>query len=89
MALQLVLIGVAIAFYFFLKYANSTDIPKIKGIPEIPGLPFIGNLWQLGSCHAKKAQEWSRKYGPVFQVRLGNRVRLSFSLSTHTAESCS
>ncbi|KAF1982926.1 putative phenylacetate 2-hydroxylase [Aulographum hederae CBS 113979] len=52
---------------------NKTDMPKIKGIPEIPGYPLFGSLIELGSCHAKVAQGWAKKYGPVFQVRMGNR----------------
>lgn len=49
-------------------------MPKIKGLPEIPGVPIFGNLLQLGEHHAKVAGSWAKKYGPVFQVRLGNRV---------------
>lgn len=59
--------------YLLIRYANSTDVPKIKNLPEIPGVPLFGNLLQMSSHHAKKAQEWSKTYGPVFQVRLGNR----------------
>lgn len=59
--------------YAVLKLVDRTDIPKIKNLPEIPGIPLLGNLHQLGMNHAKVAQEWSQKYGPVFQVRLGNR----------------
>lgn len=68
----LVLIGV---FYAIIKYVNSTDTPKIKNLPEIPGVPLFGNLLQFGNNHARVAGELARKYGPVFQVRLGNRVR--------------
>jgi phenylacetate 2-hydroxylase len=60
--------------YAILKYVNSTDTPKIKNLPEIPGVPLFGNLLQFGSSHAKVAGELAKKYGPVFQVRLGNRV---------------
>lgn len=56
-----------------IQIMNRTDIPKIKGLPEIPGYPIFGNLTQLGENHAKVAQEWAKKYGPVFQVRMGNR----------------
>jgi hypothetical protein len=59
--------------YTAVKILDRTDIPKIKGIPEIPGLPIVGNLYGLGDNQAKKAAEWSKKYGPVFQVRMGNR----------------
>lgn len=59
--------------YTAVKILDRTDIPKIKGLPEIPGLPIVGNLYGLGDNQAKKAAEWSKKYGPVFQVRMGNR----------------
>lgn len=61
------------ALYTAVKLLDRTDIPKIKGLPEIPGLPIVGSLYALGDNHAKKAAEWSKKYGPVFQVRMGNR----------------
>ena len=69
-------VGVALVavLFFVIRYLNRTDVPKIKGLPEIPGIPIFGNLLQLGDCHARRAGEWVKKYGPVFQVRLGNRV---------------
>ena len=59
--------------YFLYKILSQTDTPKIKGLPEIPGYPVFGSLLELGSDHAKVAQRWAKKYGPVFQARLGNR----------------
>jgi len=59
--------------YFVFRALNATDTPKIKNLPEIPGIPIFGNLLQLGENHAKVAASWVKKYGPVFQVRLGNR----------------
>jgi len=59
--------------YGIVKIMDRTDIPKIKGLPEIPGWPIFGNLAQLGDNHAHIAKLWADKYGPVFQVRLGNR----------------
>jgi len=65
----------AVAVIFFLiRYLNRTDTPKIKNLPEIPGIPLFGNLLQFGSSHAKVAGDLAKKYGAVFQVRLGNRV---------------
>lgn len=66
-------IGVA-GFLLLFRYLYNTDIPKIKNLPEIPGLPLFGNLFQLGTDHARVAQKWAKKYGPVFQTRLGNKV---------------
>jgi len=60
--------------FVFVKLANKTDQPKIKGLPEVPGVPIFGNLLQLGSDHARVAGAWAKKYNwPVFQTRLGNR----------------
>ena len=69
-------VGIAlISFVFFaVRYFNQTDVSRIKNLPEIPGVPVFGNLLQLGSEHAKKAGEWVKQYGPVFQVRLGTKV---------------
>jgi len=61
--------------YFLYKLATRTDVPKIKNLPEIPGVPLFGNLLQLGTEHARVAQKWAEQYGPVYQTRLGNRVR--------------
>lgn len=71
--LNLILITVGV-LVLAIKYFNQTDVPKIKNLPEIPGIPIFGNLIQLGDEHAKKAREWVKKYGDVFQVRLGNKV---------------
>ena len=59
--------------YVAIKLLDRTDIPKIKGLPEIPGWPIFGNLIELGDNHALNAAKWAKKYGPVFQVRMGNR----------------
>ncbi|KAI8650651.1 Phenylacetate 2-hydroxylase [Fusarium keratoplasticum] len=71
-SLVLYLAGVVV-LYVLIRLLNSTDIPKIKGIPEIPGVPIFGNLIQLGTDHARVAQKWAAKYGPVFQTRLGTK----------------
>lgn len=75
MAHQTVGIALIAVLFFVIRYLNRTDVPKIKNLPEIPGVPIFGNLMQLGDEHAKRAGAWVKKFGPVFQVRLGNRVR--------------
>lgn len=77
MSLLLLVVAVSAFVYLLIKFANHTTTPKIPGIPEVPGLPFLGSLVEIGDCHARKALEWSKKYGPVFQVRLGNKVCIS------------
>ncbi|KAG5921340.1 hypothetical protein E4U53_003807, partial [Claviceps sorghi] len=73
MAYQILGIAVVAALYVLVRFLNATDKPRIKGIPEIPGVPIFGNLIELGTNHARVAQRWANKYGPVFQTRLGNR----------------
>ncbi|RGP80024.1 phenylacetate 2-hydroxylase [Fusarium longipes] len=70
---QVLYVSVLIGLLLLYRLANSTDKPKIKGITEIPGVPLFGNLFQLGTDHARVAQKWVAKYGPVFQTRLGNK----------------
>ncbi|ODH45993.1 phenylacetate 2-hydroxylase [Paracoccidioides brasiliensis] len=72
MGLQTVALAVAVGL-FLLRYLNQTDISKIKNLTEVPGIPMFGNLIQLGDEHAKRAAEWVKTYGEVFQVRLGNK----------------
>lgn len=73
----------SVALLILYRYFSSTDTPKIKNLPEIPGVPVFGNLLQLGNAHAQVAAKWAKKYGPVFQVRMGNKAssfRPMFSL---------
>lgn len=74
MGLQNLAIAAITIVFFVIKYFNRTDVPKIKNLPEIPGVPLFGSLIQLGEEHAKKAREWVKQYGDVFQVRMGNKV---------------
>lgn len=74
MAIQTLAVAVITVVYFVIRYFNRTDIPKIKGLPEIPGIPIFGNLLQLGDQHATVTGKWAKKFGPVFQVRMGNKV---------------
>lgn len=45
---------------------------RVPGMKGPPGLPLIGNLWSIRSNAAAKYFEWSKKYGDVYQVQLGN-----------------
>lgn len=71
---QVIYAACALILYALFKHLTATDVPRIKNLPEIPGVPVFGNLIQLGTDHARVAQRWVKKYGPVFQTRLGNRV---------------
>jgi 3-hydroxyphenylacetate 6-hydroxylase len=48
---------------------TSARIPGIKG-PT--GYPLIGNIWDIRTNAADKYRSWSKKYGGVYQIQLGN-----------------
>jgi phenylacetate 2-hydroxylase len=83
MALQVVAVAVVAAIFLVIKVLSRTDTPKIKGLPEVPGIPIFGNLLQFGSEHARVAEQLSKKWGPVFQVRFGNKVSISKAYCMH------
>lgn len=74
MHLLIAFIAVPVFLFFLVKWANRTDIPKIKGLPELPGVPIFGSLIMLGKHHARNCAALAKQFGDVFQVRLGNRV---------------
>ncbi|KAJ5754224.1 cytochrome P450 phenylacetate 2-hydroxylase [Penicillium manginii] len=47
--------------------------PHTLTLPGPPGLPFVGNLLQLEKGHVQKISEWTKLYGDVIRVSLGNR----------------
>ncbi|RFU33856.1 hypothetical protein B7463_g2489, partial [Scytalidium lignicola] len=51
----------------YIRYAAR--IPGIKG-PR--GLPLIGNLWAIRRNAAEQYRLWSKTYGGIYQVSLGN-----------------
>jgi hypothetical protein len=66
----------AFALFLLQHFTYATDTPYIKNLAQIHGWPVFGSLIELGETHAKVFGVWSKRYGPVFQVRLGNKVRL-------------
>lgn len=45
---------------------------RIKGFNGPAGLPLIGVIWHVSGNAAEQYRVWSKKYGGVFQVQLGN-----------------
>ncbi|KAF7551226.1 hypothetical protein G7Z17_g5154 [Cylindrodendrum hubeiense] len=48
---------------------SNARINHMKG-PS--GLPIVGNLWDIRVNAADKYREWSKKFGEVYQIQLGN-----------------
>ncbi|KAK9464198.1 cytochrome P450 [Lipomyces oligophaga] len=51
-------------------YRRSIRIPGFDG-PR--GYPLIGNIPQIRNNASEQYRTWSEKYGPIFQVQLGNK----------------
>jgi 3-hydroxyphenylacetate 6-hydroxylase len=45
---------------------------RIPGLKGPVGLPLIGNLWHIRTNAAEQYRSWSKKYGGVYQIQLGN-----------------
>ena len=69
----LILIAVVLVGAWLFKRLDSTDVPRIDGLPEASGWPVFGSLFELGDNHSKALSKMASKLGPVFQVRMGNR----------------
>lgn len=45
---------------------------RVPGMRGPPGLPLIGNLYAIRTNAAAQYKAWSKVYGDVYQVQLGN-----------------
>lgn len=45
---------------------------RVPGFEGPRGLPLIGNLAQIRKNAAEQYRIWSKTYGPVYQIQLGN-----------------
>lgn len=65
-------IAVAITTLFLINELYRWSV-RIRGIPGPRGLPLLGNLRQIAKTSPPEQYRlWSLKYGPFFQVQLGN-----------------
>ena len=63
----------------FLLYVIGSEITRyLSRVPNLPGprgLPIVGSLpWLWGKVHEEQFRLWSKEYGDVFQVQLGERT---------------
>ncbi|KAH6651538.1 cytochrome P450 [Truncatella angustata] len=45
---------------------------RISGLKGPRGLPIVGNIWDIRTNAAEKYRKWSKLYGGVYQIQLGN-----------------
>ncbi|KAK2735969.1 hypothetical protein FQN57_001042 [Myotisia sp. PD_48] len=57
-------------YLLFNEYIRASA--RIPGFDGPRGLPLVGNLRQIRVNAAEQYRLWSKKYGPVYQIQLGN-----------------
>ncbi|EEP80860.1 conserved hypothetical protein [Uncinocarpus reesii 1704] len=65
--LALLIPGVYVIFNEFVRAAA-----RVPGLNGPKGFPLIGNLSQIRVNAAEQYRKWSKQYGPVYQIQLGN-----------------
>ncbi|KAF5378870.1 hypothetical protein D9615_006929 [Tricholomella constricta] len=66
-------LGVLFAVLILVALAWSTTPSNAPDLPGPRGWPIVGSLFQRGTDPADTYHQWSKIYGPVFRMRLGNR----------------
>ncbi|CAN6667543.1 hypothetical protein TRVA0_039S01024 [Trichomonascus vanleenenianus] len=62
---------IALLAYFLINEVVRRQA-RIKGFSGPTNWPIIGNLWAFRFNAAETYRKWSEKYGPVYQIQLGN-----------------
>ena len=71
--LQSTVLSLVIAFITYVVLNEFTrSRARVPGLGGPKGWPLIGNLWDIRSNAAEKYEEWSKVYGDVYQVQMGN-----------------
>lgn len=68
-------LGVAallVPFLYIILNEFIRSSARVKGLKGPMGLPLIGNLAQIRVNAAEQYRAWSKKFGPVYQIQLGN-----------------
>jgi 3-hydroxyphenylacetate 6-hydroxylase len=45
---------------------------RLHGFNGPSGLPLIGNIWDIRKNAAERYRQWSKQFGGVYQIQLGN-----------------
>ena len=69
---SLVLVSLASILVYLLFNEILRYQARLAGFEGPTGYPLIGNLWDIRTNAAEQYRQWSRKYGSVYQIQLGN-----------------
>lgn len=69
-SLLLLLIGIPLTYVVANEYIRFSR--RIKGFSGPTNWPLVGNIPDIKYNAAEKYREWSKKFGAVYQIQLGN-----------------
>jgi 3-hydroxyphenylacetate 6-hydroxylase len=71
-SISILLVLIPISYLIGNEYVRYSR--RIKGFPGPPNWPFVGNIPDIKYNAAEKYREWSKTYGAVYQIQLGNEL---------------
>lgn len=66
----ILLLGLPILYILFNEYTRFAR--RAKGFKGPTNWPLVGNIPDIKYNAAEKYREWSKRFGPVYQIQLGN-----------------
>ena len=66
------LLVVFIPLTYLISNEYVRNAARLKGFNGPPGLPLIGNIWDIRTNAAERYRQWSKRFGGVYQIQLGN-----------------
>lgn len=65
-------VALLVPFVYVILNEFIRSSARVKGLKGPMGLPLIGNLAQIRVNAAEQYRAWSKKFGAVYQIQLGN-----------------
>ncbi|KAJ7430348.1 putative cytochrome P450 phenylacetate 2-hydroxylase [Mycena galericulata] len=69
----LILFFIGVLLVVLLSSYSLSLAPRRVKLPGPPGLPLVGNLLQMRAGHARSLASWTKLYGGMFRLSLGER----------------
>lgn len=69
-SLLLLIIALPVVYIISNEYVRYAR--RIKGFAGPPNWPLVGNIPDIRDNAAERYREWSKRYGAVYQIQLGN-----------------
>lgn len=69
-SLLALLIGIPLAYLFVNEFVRRAA--RVKGFSGPTNWPLVGNILDIRFNAAEKYRQWSKIYGDVYQIQLGN-----------------